>query len=60
MSFTYTRDRVILDCAKAIYANTKIGQSVAYDLLPRAVQQEIQDVAKTVLSKAEEMGWKAP
>jgi hypothetical protein len=60
MSFTYTRERVIEDCAKAIYAKTELAQKVSFDLLPRKVQGEMQDIAKAVLNKAEEMGWKAP
>jgi hypothetical protein len=60
VSFTYTRERVIEDCAKAIYAKTELSRNVTFELLPRNVQQEMQDVAKTVLDKAEEMGWKAP
>jgi hypothetical protein len=56
----YTPERVALECAKAIYAKTALSQNVAYDLLPRDVQKEMQDVATTVLAKAEEFGWRAP
>lgn len=60
MSFTFSRERVLEDCAKAIYAKTELSEKVAYDLLPRKVQREMQDVAKAVLDKAEELGWRAP
>jgi sugar phosphate isomerase/epimerase len=60
VSFTYTRERVLEDCAKAIYTKTELSQKVAFDLLPRKTQQEMQDIAKTVLDTAEAMGWKAP
>jgi hypothetical protein len=38
--------------AQAIYAKTSTGQNVQWDLLPRNVQNEIRNVARTAITVA--------
>lgn len=60
MSYNYTAERVLDECAKAVYMKTPQSQTIAYELLPRTVQKEMRDLAQTVMNKAEEFGWRAP
>lgn len=47
-----TFDETVLKAAKAVYANTKAGQSIPWDLLPRDVQEELQTVARIAITVA--------
>lgn len=58
--YNYTAERVLDECAKAIYERTEQARNLQYELLPRREQKELRDVADTVMKRAEEFGWRAP
>jgi len=47
-----TFDETVDKAAQAIYAKTPTAAKVKWDLLPRNVQQEIREVAKTAITVA--------
>lgn len=49
---TPTFDETITKAAKAIYARTKTGGTISWDLLPRNVQEEMESVASTAITVA--------
>jgi hypothetical protein len=47
-----TFDETVTKAAQAIYARTKTGRSIRWELLPRNVQEEIQSVARVAITVA--------
>jgi hypothetical protein len=47
-----TFEETVLKAAQAIYDNTKTGQSIRWELLPRLVQEEMQTIARIAITVA--------
>ena len=47
-----TFEETVDKAAQAVYYRTQTGQSVKWELLPRNVQKEIRDLARTAITVA--------
>ena len=47
-----TFEETVLKAAQAIYDNTKTGQSIRWEFLPRLVQEEMQTIARIAITVA--------
>jgi hypothetical protein len=47
-----TFDETVDKAAQAVYARTKTGGTIRWELLPRDVQEEIRSVARTAITVA--------
>lgn len=47
-----TFEETVTKAAKAIYARTKTGSTIRWELLPRKVQSEMESVARTAITVA--------
>lgn len=47
-----TFEETVDKAAQAVYANTSTAQKVRWELLPRNVQKEMRDIARTAITVA--------